>query len=55
MPRQYRTTEDDMTAAQRDDRDRQLDQARRMSDAEAAEFKAKANEACDRAGLPRIA
>jgi len=53
MPRQ-RTTEDDMTPQERADRDARLATARRMTDAEAAEFKARVNEACARHGLPPI-
>ena len=49
-----RTTEDDMTPQERAERDARLATARRMTDAEAAEFKAKVNEACARYGLPPI-
>lgn len=50
----YRTTEDDMTPQQRAERDAQLATARRMTDAEAAEFKDKVNAACAKYGLPPI-
>lgn len=43
-----------MTPQQRAERDARLATARRMTDQEAADFKAKVNEACERYGLPPI-
>lgn len=38
---EHRTTEDDLTPAQRAERDRQIEQARHMNDTELAEFTAR--------------